>query len=144
MNHEPPTTSTIGSLLSDLREESTTLLRQEIALAKAELNEKAARVGKNTMEIAAGGALAYAGLIVLLIGIALLISRVLAGFGVDPETAMWLGPISVGLIVAVIGGVMLTKAKNAMSGDKLFPHETVDSLKEDKRWVQNKLSQHHS
>lgn len=139
-----PTTSTIGSLLSDLREESTTLLRQEIALAKAELNEKASRVGKGAMEIAAGGALAYAGLIVLLIGIAMLVSRVLVGFGVTTETAVWLGPVSVGIIVAAVGGVLLAKAKHALSGDKLFPHETVDSLKEDKRWVQNKLSQHHS
>jgi hypothetical protein len=144
MNHEPPTTSTIGSLLSDLRDESTTLLRQEIALAKAELNEKAARIGKSAMEIAAGGALAYAGLIVLLIGIALLVSRILVGFDVNPETAVWLGPTLVGMIVAIVGGVMLSKAKNAMSGDKLFPRETVESLKEDKRWVQSKLSQHHS
>jgi membrane-bound ClpP family serine protease len=96
------------------------------------------------MEIAAGGALAYAGLIVLLIGIALLVSRILVGFDVNPETAVWLGPTLVGMIVAIVGGVMLSKAKNAMSGDKLFPRETVESLKEDKRWVQSKLSQHHS
>lgn len=144
MNHESPTTSTIGSLLSDLRSESTTLLRQEIALAKAELNEKASRAGKGAMEIAAGGALAYAGLIILLFGIAMLITRVLVGFGMNPETAAWLGPVAVGLIVAAVGAVMLTKAKNAMSGERLFPRETVESLKEDKRWVQNKLSRHHS
>lgn len=144
MSHQTPTTSTIGSLLSELREESTTLLRQEVALAKAELNEKASRVGKGAMEIAAGGALAYAGLIILLFGIAMLITRVLVGFGVSPETATWLGPVSVGLVVAAVGAVMLTKAKNAMSADKLMPRETIESLKDDKRWVQNKLSRHHS
>lgn len=144
MNHEPVhAKSTIGELLTELREESTTLFRQEIALAKAELNEKAARVGKNSLEIAAGGALAYAGLIVLLIGIAVLISRVLTAFGLSPENAAWVGPVSVGLIVACVGAVMLTKAKNAMSADKLFPRETVGSLKDDKRWLQNKLSHHH-
>jgi hypothetical protein len=142
MPHET-TTSTIGELLTELREESTTLLRQEVALAKAELNEKAARVGKNTLELAAGGALAYAGLIVLLIGISMLISRILVAFDVSAETAVWLGPIAVGTVVALVGAVMLTKAKHAMSADALFPHETVGSLKDDKRWVQNKLSTHH-
>ncbi len=139
MNHET-TTSTLASLLSELREESTTLLRQEIALAKAELNEKAAHVGKNTLELATGGALAYAGLIILLIGVALLASRALVAMGVDPEMAMWLGPVLVGLIVAIIGAGMAMKAKKAMSAEKLIPHETVESLKEDKRWIQRKLS----
>lgn len=36
-------TSTIGALLTELRDEGTTLLRQEVALAKAELGETAAR-----------------------------------------------------------------------------------------------------
>ena len=139
MNHET-TTSTLASLLSELREESTTLLRQEIALAKAELNEKAAHVGKNTLELATGGALAYAGLIILLIGVALLASRALVAMGVDPEMAMWLGPVLVGLIIAIIGAGMAMKAKKAMSAEKLIPHETVESLKEDKRWIQRKLS----
>ena len=110
LNHET-TTSTLASLLSELREESTTLVRQEIALAKAELNEEAARVGKNPLELATGGALAYAGLIILLIGVALLASRALVAMGVDPEMAMWLGPVLVGLIVAIIGAGMAMKAK---------------------------------
>lgn len=136
----PPTSSTIGSLLSELRDESSTLLRQEIALAKAELNEKASRVGKGALDIAAGGAIAYAGLIVLLIGVSMLITRALAGLGVSAENAMWLGPVIVGLVVVTIGAILLMKAKALMSADKLFPRQTVDSLKDDKRWAQDKLS----
>ena len=136
----PTTSSTIGSLLSELRDESSTLLRQEIALAKAELNEKASRVGKGALDIAAGGAIAYAGLIVLLIGVSMLITRALAGLGVDPENAMWLGPVIVGLVVVTIGAILLMKAKALMSADKLFPRQTVESLKDDKRWAQDKLS----
>jgi xanthine/uracil permease len=142
MNHEPTPASTLGSLLTELREETTTLLRQEIALAKAELNEKASRVGKNTLELAMGGALAYAGLIVLLIGVALLVSRVLAALGVGPAVAVWLGPVLVGVIVALIGAGMAMKAKKAMTAEGLFPRETVQSLKDDKRWIQDKLSSH--
>lgn len=141
MNHDT-STSTLGALLTELREETTTLLRQEIALAKAEINEKASHVGKNTLELATGGALAYAGLIVLLIGVALLVSRLLVAAGLRPELAVWLGPFAVGLIVAAIGAGLAMKAKKAMSAEKVFPRETVESLKEDKRWIQNKLSQH--
>ncbi len=132
----------LGSLLTELREETTTLLRQEIALAKAEVNEKASLVGKNALELATGGALAYAGLIVLLIGVALLASRVLVALGLEPQVAVWLGPVLVGMIVASIGASMAMKAKKAMSAEGLFPRETVQSLKEDKRWIQNKLSPH--
>jgi xanthine/uracil permease len=142
MNHEPTPSSTLGSLLTELREETTTLLRQEIALAKAEINEKASLVGKNTLELATGGALAYAGLIVLLIGVALLVSRVLVALGVGPGLAVWLGPVVVGVIVALIGASMAMKAKRAMTAEGLFPRETVQSLKEDKRWMQDKLSSH--
>jgi len=142
MNHETTPTSTLGSLLTELREETTTLLRQEIALAKAEINEKASHVGKNTLELATGGALAYAGLIVLLIGVALLASRVLVALGLAPEMAVWLGPVLVGLTVALIGSTMAMKAKKEMSAEGLFPRETVESLKDDKRWIQNKLSPH--
>src|SRR4051812_20010514 len=122
MNHESTNTSTLASLLSELREESTTLLRQEIALAKAEINEKAAHIGKNTLELATGGAVAYAGVIVLLIGIGILLTRVLVAFGLRPEIAVWLGPVLIGAIVAVIGATLLMKAKKAMSAENVFPH----------------------
>lgn len=141
MNREPPTTSTIGSLLSDLRDETSTLLRQEVALAKAEINEKAGRIGKNVAEMATGGAIAYAGLIILLIGVAHLVGIGLTAIGLSPEIAVWLGPLLVGAVVAIIGGAMMAKAKKAMSAEKLVPHETIGSLKDDKQWAQNKIHQ---
>ena len=63
--HQP----SIGTLLRDLRDETTTLLRQEVALAKAELKENTSRMTSHALQIAIGGFVSYAGVIVLLIGL---------------------------------------------------------------------------
>ena len=143
MNPLNTTTSTIGSLLSDLRSETTTLLRQEVALAKAELTEKATRAGKNTLAIATGGAVAYAGLIVLLLGIGQLLGRGVAAMGLDGEAAAWLGPVIVGSIAGLIGWSMLATAKKTLKAESLSLPETMGSLQDDKRWMKSKIQHAH-
>src|SRR5205085_8954638 len=68
---EPPFEPTpdergLRALIGDLSREIATLARQEVALAKAELSEKAAVAARNAMYIAIGGLVAYAGFLVLL------------------------------------------------------------------------------
>ena len=53
----------ITDLLKDLRDESSRLVRQEVALAKTELSEKAAKLGRNAGYMGAGSGLAHAALI---------------------------------------------------------------------------------
>jgi hypothetical protein len=139
MNQTNTGTSTIGLLLSDLRSETTTLLRQEIDLAKAELAEKANVAARTSMGIAQGGAVAYAGLIVLLIGVGQLLSVGLAALGLQEAVAAWLGPILVGGIAGAVGLVLLAKAKHTFQAENFDLPHTVASLKEDKRWVQSKI-----
>jgi hypothetical protein len=55
----------LGDLFSELTHEITTLLRQEVTLAKTELSQKAAHVGRDVGFLLAGGAVAYAGLLAL-------------------------------------------------------------------------------
>lgn len=141
MNADNPA-STLGALLSELRDESTTLLRQEVALAKAELGEKAAEVGRGAAHVAIGGAVAYAGGIVMLIGLGALTGRGLARLGVSDELATWLGFLIVGAIVALVGWAMLTKAKRALRPGNLVPRETMASLHDSQRWAQRKM--HHA
>ena len=45
----------LGDLFAELTHETTTLVRQEVTLAKAELSHKAAEVGKDVGFLAAGG-----------------------------------------------------------------------------------------
>lgn len=134
---------TLTGLLQDLRDETTTLLRQEVALAKAELSEKASRLGAHAMQLAIGGFVAYAGLIVLLFGLGDLLASVFINAGMDAHLAMWLAPALVGLIVALIGYLMLARAKKAMAADNLTPEQTLESLRQNKAWAQTKLRHSH-
>jgi hypothetical protein len=134
--------STIGSLLAELREESTTLLRQEVALAKAELGEKATAATHSAIALMTGGAVAYAGAIILLFGVGHLVQLTLVSLGVDPRIAQWLGFTLVGSVVALIGWRMLAAAKKALRPENIMPRETMASLRENKRWAQTKI--HHA
>ena len=142
MNPETTHPNSIPGLLRELRDETTTLMRQEVALAKSEMKENVSRMGSHAAQMAVGGFVAYAGIIVLLIGIGHLLGAILIRMGIDQQVAQWLAPSIVGLIVAVIGWVMLSKAKHAIAHDDLAPRQTIDSLRENKEWAQNKL--HHT
>ena len=145
MNSDLPGTSTnsLAALLKDLREESMTLLRQEVELAKTELNEKTSRVGKGAVKLAIGGFIAYAGLIILLFGLGDLAAIGLVKAGLDADVAVWLGPVLIGLIVALIGWAMVSKAKKAFTANTLVPEETLQSLRENKQWAQTKIQHSH-
>jgi len=139
MNPETPNPNSIPNLLRDLRDETSTLLRQEVALAKTEMKENVTRMTSRAVKIAIGGFVAYAGVIVLLIGIGHLLGALFIRAGLDEEVAQWLAPSIVGLLVAIIGWIMLSKAKNAIAQDGLAPRQTIDSMRDNKQWAQSKL-----
>ena len=139
MNPESSPPNSIPTLLRELRDETTTLLRQEVALAKSEMKENVSRMGSHATHIAVGAFVAYAGIIVLLIGIGHLLGALLVRAGIDQQVAQWLAPSVVGLVVAIIGWVMLSRAKHAIAHDDLVPKQTIASLRENKQWAESKL-----
>jgi len=56
----------IGELFAELAKETGTLVRQEVALARTEMTQKAAEVGRNVGFLAVGGLIVYAGLLAIL------------------------------------------------------------------------------
>ena len=112
----------IGELLSNLTQDMLTLVRQELTLAKTEMSAKLANVTKNLGMVMAGGALAYAGVLMLVACLALLLDEMLH--------RPWLSALIVGVVVTGIGGVLVMKGLNAMKNADLTPHQTLDSLKE--------------
>jgi hypothetical protein len=133
--------NSIPTLLRELRDETTTLFRQEIALAKAEMKENTSHLVSHVIQIAVGGFVAYAGVIVLLIGLGHLIAAWMVRGGFDPAIAEWLAPSLVGLLVIIIGWAMLARAKSAMAHDDVVPRRTIESLRTNKEWAQSKI--HH-
>ena len=130
----------IGALLKELRDEMSTLVRQEVALARTEMNEKAAKFGRNAGHLGVGGILAHAGVLVLLLGISALLYAGLVAAGLSHMTAGWLAPLIVGAVVTIIGCVLSMKAISALKRESLVPEKTVDSLKEDQQWLRRKAT----
>jgi hypothetical protein len=121
----------LGELFGDLTRDTAKLVRQEVSLAQAELTQKATRAGKDVGQLVAGGALAYAGLIVLLVGIAL----GLVAMGMVP----WLAYILVGAVVAGIGAYLAQQGIASLKSVDLVPRQTVETLQDDARWAKEQF-----
>jgi fucose 4-O-acetylase-like acetyltransferase len=130
----------ITELIKNLRDESSTLIRQEMALAKTELSEKAAKLGRNAGYMGVGSALAHAALILLMFGLAALLYHGLVEMDVSNMLAGWLAPLIVGGVAAAIGYALIQKALNAFKNESLVPEKTVDSLKENQQWLSRKAT----
>lgn len=116
------------SLFSDLWRETRTLVHQEAELAKAEISEKVSQVTTGAGEIAAGGAILFAGFIVLLFAAVGALELMLA-----TEHSMWLAPLIVGLVVMIVGYIVLSRGRKQMSAESLTPERTLESLQRDAR-----------
>lgn len=132
--------ASIATLLKDLRDEATTLLQQEVALAKTELSEKAAVAGRNAASIAVGGFIALLGLGFILMAANNGLYALLTYLGVNPGIAIWLAPLLLGVVVALIGYVMIQKGLSTLKRISPVPEKTVQTLKEDKQWLTNKVA----
>lgn len=128
----------LGQILRDLREETTQLLRQEVDLAKTEMSEKMSRLGSNMGSVATGGAVLFAGALVLLAALTLGLIAMFSQF-MDRDVAMWLAPLLVGGILAGIGYGMVKKALQALKQEGIAPKRTTQSLKENKEWLTAKM-----
>jgi len=128
----------LGQILRDLREETTQLLRQEVDLAKTEMSEKMSRLGSNMGSVATGGAVLFAGALVLLAALTLGLIALFSQF-MDRDVAMWLAPLLVGGILAGVGYSMVKKALQALKQEGIAPQRTTQSLKENKEWLTAKM-----
>ena len=120
----------LGDLFGDLATEMSNLVRQEVALAKVEVAQKAKYVGRNVGYLVVGGAVAYAALLAILAGIIMLLASVLPNWG---------AALVVGAVVAVVGWLLVGKAMMALQQTDLTPRETVETLKEDATWMKEQI-----
>ena len=117
-------------LVGDLKAETQALIREEVALAKTEMSEKMSCYAKNGVSVAIGGFVAYAGVIVLLLGLGALLGQLFMNMGWPPHLAFGAGWGIVGLLIAAIGGVMVMKALKTMSSSTLAPEKTIETIHE--------------
>jgi hypothetical protein len=122
----------LGELFTELLQETTTLAKQEVSLAKAELEEKATRIGKDIAYLAVGGAIAYAGLLALLTA---------AVFGLCAAgLPAWAAALLVGGVALGGGGGLILIEVMAIRRIDPLPRQTLDTLKEGRQWIKGPLS----
>ena len=129
---QPRDERSLGDLFSDLSRETTTLVRQEVQLAKAELTQSASEAARGIGMLVAGGAVAYAGLLFLLL--AVVYGLIEAGW--DP----WLSALVVGVVVVAIGAILVLRARESLKPANLAPRRTVETLKEDQEWAKEQIT----
>jgi xanthine/uracil permease len=122
----------LGDLFSDLSRETTTLVRQEVQLAKAELTQSATEAARGVGMLVAGGAVAYAGLLFVLLAIV---------FGlIEAGWDAWLSALVVGVVVVAIGAILVLRARESLKPANLAPRRTIETLKEDQEWAKEQIT----
>jgi hypothetical protein len=118
-----PETRSVPTLLSDLAQQVSTLVRTEAKLLRTELSEKAGKLGTGATEIAAGAVLLLAALLVLLQALVVALANMGLGAG-------W-ASLLVGIVVAAIGAFLVRKGSQDMSPSGLTPDRTTEQLRQD-------------
>ena len=122
----------VGELISEVTQDLTTLLSQEVALAKAELRVEAGKAGKTAGAFGAAGA---AGYFALLFASWTLLFALHALF----DSYTW-AALVVTLLYAVAGAVLFSRAKKTAKTINPTPEKTVQTVKEDVQWAQDRRS----
>jgi hypothetical protein len=126
----------VFGLFRSLTGDARTLLRQELKLARVEVTENLSRVGKQAATLAVGGIVAYAGLLVLLVGLGWLVGWAFRYAGLSPAFSIFLGMTVIGLLVCGAGAGLLLAGFSRLSKESLAPQRTIHTLQELKAGVQ--------
>jgi uncharacterized membrane protein YqjE len=118
----------VGELLKDLAGQTSTLVRQEIKLAQAEITERGKVAGRGAGLLAGAAAAALLGLGALT---ALLV------IALDSALALWLAALIVTVLWLAVAGVLAVSGKKALQASTPPAPQTVETVKEDIRWAKN-------
>jgi uncharacterized membrane protein YqjE len=119
-----------GELLKELSDHTTTLVRKEIELAKAELGEKGKKAGMGA------GMFGGAGLLGVL-ALAALTTCIIAAL--DSAMELWLAALIVAVVYAAIAGVLALQGRNKVQeATPPLPEQATESVKEDVQWAKTR------
>jgi len=118
----------LGELFGELSRETSSLVRQEVALAKAELTQTASTVGVDVGYLAAGAGVAYAGLLALVAALILLLGEAIE---------LWVSALIVGVVLAALGGYLVRQGIQRLKATSPVPDQTMQTLREDAEWLKN-------
>ena len=120
--------TSIGDLIGNISNDLSTLFRQEVELAKAEVKQEASKAGKAAGMLGAAGFAGYMVLVLLSFALVFALSNVM--------DAGWAALI-VAVIWGIVGAVLYANGRKKLKTVDPVPHRTVDTIKEDASWLKN-------
>ena len=131
VSHDDLRDRPIGELLKQLSQETSTLVKQELDLAKAELSEKGKQAGIGAGFLGGGALLglgafgAFTAFLIALIATAV--------------NHTWLAALIVTVIYGAIAAVLAMRGKDKLQeAAPPAPEQTVETLKEDVEWAKTR------
>ncbi|MEO8216689.1 MAG: phage holin family protein [Acidobacteriota bacterium] len=127
----PAEDKTLGTLIRDLTEDLSTLVRNEIALARYELRKTAANVGLV-------GALFGAAAFLALVAVVFLITTIVLALAIVIPT--WLATLIMGVVLIAIAVGLVLYGRSRLEKIEFAPTSTVESVKSNVEAIKADLS----
>ncbi len=124
-NEAPSMASLVGGIIHDAER----LIRQEVLLARREMQVEVDKAKVAGASLMAGMGLAMLGAVFLCLMVVFLLN--LAGL------PMWASCLVVGGVLAIVGGIMLYAGAQQLHKVSLIPPQTAETIQENVQWLQN-------
>lgn len=124
--------STVAPLLSDIMQDMQKLLQQELVLAKTEIREDMMRIKTAVISSTFGLLCAVIALVMFAFG------AVHALLLIESMTP-WGAYLITGAALSIVAFIMLTIARNQATTIKVLPEKTLETMKENVEWIQQKM-----
>jgi len=129
--HPDVSDRSLGDIVGKITSDFSTLMRQEVQLAKAEMTAEAKKAGQ------AGGMLGGAG---VLGHLALVFASLTLMFLLDKVMDIALAAFLVTLLWAIVAGILASIGRKRLKQVNLKPEQTIETLKEDAQWAKTQTS----
>jgi hypothetical protein len=123
--------TSLRDLVGEVADDARDLVRGEIALARAEVEQKVERVVTGVISLVGAMLLAYAGLIIVLIAAAQALAR---------SVPDWAASLIIGGVVLFIGLLMALIARRALSPSAMIPERIIRNVQADARVAKEHVS----
>ena len=118
----------LGDLFKRLTTDTGELIRQEAALAKAEMQEVGSRLAGDAAKVGVAAGIGLVGALSLGAFLVIALGNALGG-------AYWLSALIVGLVMLAVAAVMGRSALSDIRSRSVKPEQTLETLRADKAWA---------
>lgn len=122
-------TGILGKIVDDVRE----LFREEVALARAELRQEVSQASAVGMRFGVGAAAAAFAVTFLLLGAA-------QGFAMLVGWPAWAGYFTMAVVLGIGAMIAIQTGRKRARTLRAVPPQTVETLKETKEWIHNRIT----